>query len=379
MTSYGGVRSLPVAIVGCGYVASFYAQCLQHEPGIDVVGVFDHSRERAEMLAQEFGYRVFDNEQAVLTSTADVVVNLTPIRAHYDVAANALDAGKHVYSEKPLAASVQLAQALIEKARSAGLWICVAPSTILSRTFAVVRGLVESGRIGRVLLCKVRLDDGPVHVMDHRSWVSMAGVPWPADEEFTAGAVLEHAAYGLSWVQALFGDIVAMAGRSDRLIPPPEKAGRNSDPGPAMTLPPRADSAFWVMSTATGVPCHIDCGQLAPRDNSLTILGESGLLRVTDLMRCDSTVEVSDVVVRSSVGRMHAYRAPEQIHYIADAPRYADVHAIDFAAGLRDLHHSLLTGGSPELSAARQWSTSHAVLRMAEVGSTPWRVNEPIA
>jgi len=91
------------AMVGCGYVAEFYAKTLPNHPNLELAGVFDNDAERSRHSAKRYGVRCYSSLEEVLGDpTVQLVANLTNPRSHYGITKAALEAGKHVYSEKPL-------------------------------------------------------------------------------------------------------------------------------------------------------------------------------------------------------------------------------------------------------------------------------------
>jgi predicted dehydrogenase len=111
-----------LGIVGCGTIAVPYARSIAAADGLELAGAADALPERAESLVSEFGGVAHASLDALLADeTVDAVVNLTAAVAHADVTRAALEAGKHVHSEKPLALRHADAQALVEPNRMAAL------------------------------------------------------------------------------------------------------------------------------------------------------------------------------------------------------------------------------------------------------------------
>src|SRR5207302_1746767 len=100
-----------------------------------------------------------------------LVLNLTNPRNHYEVARACLDAGKHVYSEKPIATSWPQAVELVELAERLGLQIVSAPCTVLGEAAQTLWKAVRTGLIGPVRLAYAELDDGMVHREQYKSWL----------------------------------------------------------------------------------------------------------------------------------------------------------------------------------------------------------------
>jgi predicted dehydrogenase len=141
----GAVR---VAVVGCGQVSGMYLPVLAMSKDVDVVAVGDVVVEKAEAAAKEHGVAVMRPEQVFASREVDLVLNLTPIPVHAEVTRAALEAGKHVYSEKPLAPSLREARALADLADRRGLELACAPDTLLGSGFQEGRKALDEGAIG---------------------------------------------------------------------------------------------------------------------------------------------------------------------------------------------------------------------------------------
>src|SRR5687767_14097644 len=118
---------MKVAIVGCGNIAEPYLSDLLSYPNIELVGVTDVSQERASQLAQKYNVAHIPSYDEVLAGEAEMIVNLTTHLAHFEVSQAALKAGKHVFSEKPLALKPEEGWALVALAKENGLRLAGSP------------------------------------------------------------------------------------------------------------------------------------------------------------------------------------------------------------------------------------------------------------
>ena len=195
-----------VAIVGCGFVADYYLATRGNHPGVKLVGAYDRDAERARRFCAHHRIPRFESLAEVLGDRrVDLVVNLTNPRSHFEISSAALAAGKHVYTEKPLATSLPDAERLVELAESRGLLLGSAPCTVLGETAQTMWRALREGRIGTPRLAYAEMDDGPIPLEDHGTWASASGAPWPAKDEFEVGCTLEHSGYVLTWLAAFFG------------------------------------------------------------------------------------------------------------------------------------------------------------------------------
>ena len=213
---------MDIAIIGCGFSSYLYGGTLCNHPSLNVVGVYDRDAERARLWCQKFGSRAFASLDEVLTSGAALAVNLTNPGSHYEVTLACLEAGKHVYTEKPLAASAEETRELIELAQRKGLALGCAPCSLLGESAQTLWRAVRSGIVGRIHTAYVSLCVPPTTSSAANAWVRsqrLRGladahaqalhlpVTWPYADEFEVGAAYEHAAYPLKWLTSWFGPV----------------------------------------------------------------------------------------------------------------------------------------------------------------------------
>src|ERR1700733_1526025 len=123
------MKKMVTVIVGCGNIAAFYCNAVRRHPILQCAGVTDRNPERADLYASYYSVRKFDSLEDVLNDReVELIINLTKPRSHFEISKAALQAGKHVYSEKPLAMSFVEAQELVKLAGEKGLVIASAPS-----------------------------------------------------------------------------------------------------------------------------------------------------------------------------------------------------------------------------------------------------------
>lgn len=140
-----------VGIVGCGNISGIYFKNMTgpFAKQLRVVACADLDPERAKAKAAEFaGVEAKTLAELLADPRIDIVVNLTIPKAHFEVAMAAVDAGKHVYSEKPLTLTREEGRALLEAARQRGVRVANAPDTFLGAAHQTCRKLVADGAIG---------------------------------------------------------------------------------------------------------------------------------------------------------------------------------------------------------------------------------------
>ncbi len=275
-----------IAFIGCGFVADLYTQTLSAHPGVRLTGVFDRDPARLDAFAAYHGTRAYADRATLLADPAvDIVVNLTNPSSHADVTRAALQAGKAVYSEKPLATTLTDALDLADRARAAGLGLAAAPCNHLSDAVQTLVMALRARRIGRPLLAHAEMDDGMIPGLRHGDWRSASGAPWPARDEFETGCVMEHAGYQIAPLVSLFGPVRRVTTMASLRLP---------DKAPHLALGPQGpDLSFGVLDFDDGITARLTCSILAPMNRSLRVVGERGVLTLSDVWEYDSPVRLS--------------------------------------------------------------------------------------
>ena len=261
-----------LAIVGCGYVADFYCRTLPSYPALKLVGAYDRNAGNLDAFCRRWPIRRYGSLDDLLADPAvEIVLNLTNPRSHDEVTERCLAAGKHVYSEKPVAMTADRARELVELARRNKLYLASAPCSLLSDTAQTLWKALRDGAIGRARLVYANFDSGMIAPMlSPWLWRNSAGAYWPAKDEFETGAIYEHAGYLLTWLAAFFGPARRVTSFAACLIP--EKGI------PVDKMAP--DFAVGCIEYEGGVVARLTSSLVAPEDRSLTIIGDHGVLRV---------------------------------------------------------------------------------------------------
>ncbi len=260
-----------VVIAGTGFVADLYMRSLKTFPGIEIAGAFDIDAARLKTFCDYWSVDAAQSMDALLAHDA-LVLNLTNPRAHYAVSKAALDTGHDVYSEKPLAAKMTDAHALVKLASDKGLLLASAPCSWMSQSAQTLWAAVSSGAVGTPRLIYAELDDDFIPQAPYDKWMSESGAPWPAKDEFETGCTLEHAGYYLTWLMAMFGPVESVTAASANLIP-------DKLPDGAPTAP---DFSTAVLFFANGPVARLTCSIVAPHDHRIRIIGDDGVLELDE-------------------------------------------------------------------------------------------------
>jgi predicted dehydrogenase len=260
---------MKIAFVGCGYVFDIYMRTRWAHPELEVCGIFDIDTARSNTVSKHYGFKVYPSYEALLADPAvETVVNLTSIRSHYGTVKSALEAGKHVYSEKPLTTDLDHTRELFALAQSRGLVLTGAPCNLYCDAVSTMWKAVRDGAIGKPVLIYAELDDNPAHLMNLEKVRSPTDAPFPYVEEFQEGCTVEHVGYHLVWICAMFGPAISVTAFSNALVE------HKTDTPLSPTDTP--DFSVGCLHFAGGVAARITCSWVAPRDHRLRIIGEEG-------------------------------------------------------------------------------------------------------
>jgi predicted dehydrogenase len=197
-----------IGIIGCGNISTQYLNGAKRFGNLDIRGVADMRADVAAAKAAEFGVKAMTVEEMLADPAIDIVVNLTIPRAHVEVGLRVLDAGKHVYAEKPLGVTFSEGRKLVDAAKAKGLRVGCAPDTFLGGGHQTCRKIVDSGFLGMPIGGTATL-----MVPGHERWH-----PDPAFYyDIGGGPVLDMAPYYLTDLVQLYGAIEEVIGMSSRL------------------------------------------------------------------------------------------------------------------------------------------------------------------
>lgn len=146
-------KIIKVAIIGCGSVSNRYIVHLQSSPLVKIVSLCDIKQDRAEAQNKKYniGASTYNNINALLKGNAfDLMLTLTDMQMHGALNKIALQAGKHVWSEKPLANTYAEGKALVDYAKLKGLRIWGAPAVVTSPQFEFMSKTIQQGKLGKL-------------------------------------------------------------------------------------------------------------------------------------------------------------------------------------------------------------------------------------
>jgi predicted dehydrogenase len=135
-------------MIGTGNIAPAYMKGTSRFSNVEIVACADIDMARAQTFAKQFNITALGIEELLNDPEIDIILNLTVPRTHAEVSIAALNAGKHVYTEKPLATSVEDGKRVIALAQEKGLLVGCAPDTVLGGGIQTCRKLIDDGAIG---------------------------------------------------------------------------------------------------------------------------------------------------------------------------------------------------------------------------------------
>ena len=192
-----------IGVIGTGTYCDHYLRNLGPVyKNVRPVGCSDLNMDAARAAAERWNIpKVYTTEEMLRDPDVDIVLILTNPGSHYSLTMAALQAGKHVYCEKPLATSLEQASDIVEFAEEKGLYVGSAPDTFLSPEFQTVKKLIDDGAIGELINVVANyVGPGP------DLWHPNAGFLYKAG----GGPALDMGPYFLTTLVSLLGPIESL-------------------------------------------------------------------------------------------------------------------------------------------------------------------------
>jgi predicted dehydrogenase len=266
-----GPAKVRVGVIGCGSVSHSYLPHLAKSPHVELVSTCDIIPERAKAQAGKFKipnhYPHID--QMLAGAPFDLMVNLTDMQEHERLNRQAIAAGKHVWSEKPMANSLAAGQELLAAAKKKGVRIWGAPAMVVSPQFAFMAKTLAGGKLGQ--LAAAHADYGHT------------GPDWSAFfYEEGGGSLPDLAVYNLTTLTGLLGPAKAVAAMTSVVTPTRRIRGKGEIKVVA------EDNAMVLMDHGGGLLSHVQSGfnyfnphghdGSKEQRHTITIVGRTGFL-----------------------------------------------------------------------------------------------------
>ena len=238
-------KKIKVGVIGCGSVSRHYLPDLKRRPFVELVSVCDIIYDRAKEAAAKYEVpNHYPHVDAMLAGADfDLLVNLTDMQEHYRLSKRALQAGKHVWSEKPMAGSYDDGKELLELSEKKGVRILAAPTVVTSPQFAFMAKTLAGGALGRVSAA-------------HASYGHL-GPNWsPFFYEKGGGSLPDLGVYNITTLTGLLGPARELVAMTSIVTPTREirKLGRK------VIQVEAEDNAMVTMDHGGGALSHVQCG-----------------------------------------------------------------------------------------------------------------------
>lgn len=347
---------LNVGVMGAGNISKTYLEKGPLFSGITMAAVADLNPEAASAAAGTYGVAAMTPEEMLSDPGIDIVVNLTIPSAHFLVFHAALEAGKHVYSEKPFVLTVAEGRQLADLAAAKGLRLGSAPDTFLGGAHQQARALIDAGEIGLV-------HSATAHVMS-------AGMEhWHPNPDFFflpgGGPILDLGPYYIANFVNLIGPVArvtALAGKAseERVISSQPRAGERI---PVRT--PTTIHALMQFESGAMVTLGASWDVHGHKHGNMEVYGTEGSLILPDPNFFGGPLEMArrGEALAPVTPWEHPFGVPNQ-------PEAAPVQANYRAAGLADMARAVRDGGDFLCDQARALHVIDVMASILAAGET---------
>ena len=319
-------KKIRVAVIGCGSVSTQYLPHLSKSPYVQLVSTCDIVPDRAKQAAAKYNIpNHYPHIDQLLAGPAfDLLVTLTDMQEHGRLNKQALQAGRHVWSEKPMANTYKEGKELLEIARKKKLRIWGAPAVVNSPQFAYMSKLLREGKLGKVAAAHAHYGH--------------TGPTWSAFfYEKGGGSMPDLGVYNIATLTGLLGPARAVVAMTS--IVTPERTVDNK----GKIKVEAEDNAIVVMDHGNGILSNVQCGfnyfdpyghqGKGQEKHSITIWGSHGNMGLVGYDWAPTGVDVS----------MHDHEAVQR--FVPDPGTYV------WQEGASVISHSLATGTEPLIAA----------------------------
>jgi UDP-N-acetyl-2-amino-2-deoxyglucuronate dehydrogenase len=254
-------REFRIGLVGCGRISKNHFEAIRRVEGLSLSAVADVEEDRARAAGEEQGVPSFTHYAEMLESAEmDAVAICSPSGLHSAHGIAAAKARKHVITEKPMAITLEQADALVEACDTAGVRLFVVKQNRLNPSVQLLKRAVDKGRFGRIYLANTT-------VRWHRPQEYYDAAPWRGTWEFDGGAFMNQASHYVDLVQWMIGPVESVVAKTATQARKIEAE----------------DSGVAVLRFRNGAIGVIEVNVLTyPRnwEGSLTIIGEKGTAKI---------------------------------------------------------------------------------------------------
>ncbi len=245
-----------LAVIGCGVIGQRLGTAFNQHDQVELRYAVDLDRERLDQYCEQFECQGFTDYKEVLTrDDVDIIYIGIPPKYHFQITMDALDSGKHVICEKPIAVSADLGEQMAARARETGKVTAINFVFRYSPTFAHLKRIITEGKLGEItnIEIKIRMPRWP------RAWQDVA---WLKDHD-QGGPLREIGSHFIFGVQEIFGSLNVTSSQVD------------------FTAPGKYEKEIQASFTTRGIAGQLDLitDNEEPEENTLYITGTGGKLR----------------------------------------------------------------------------------------------------
>lgn len=350
-------KKVKVAQIGCGSVSHAYLPYLKETPHVELVSVCDIIPERAKKAAEEHHLaHHFPNIDALLAGPHfDLLVNTTSMPSHYPVNRKALEAGRNVWSEKPMALEVSDATSLLELAKKNNVRIWGSPDCVLSPQFKFMYDAIAGGRIGRV-------------TAGHGTY-GHGGPTWSGwFYEKGGGCLYDLGVYNVTTLTGLLGPVKEVVGMTEIL----NETRKVDDKGQVKVT--ADENTMLIMNHGRGVLSHVQTGfvyyepeRQPAREKKLytiDIMGTQGAMHLQGWDWGPAGVDIADhdePILRTESKKPGDYHWVGGASYVAkclltgEKSLIQPEHAVHVLEVMNACHESQRTGKRVEVKSTFKW------------------------
>ncbi len=310
---------LKAGLIGCGNISGAYLRNKDVFRHLRVVKCASRRIESARATAEQFGLQAVTVDELLRDPEIDLILNLTTPDAHAEINLRALEAGKHVYTEKPFAVTREDARKVLRLASEKGLRTGCAPDTFLGGGHQLCRKLIDSGAVGKISGgCAIMANRGPEGWHPNSGFYYLKG----------GGPLMDMGPYYITALVNLLGPVKRVAGFGGRAVD--LRLGRDANLG--KTYPVEVDTHFAaVLEFASGAAINLtmsfDVFRLSGQmENCIELWGLDGALRTPDPNTFNGEVRFANA------GTKDGWETPENTFIYNDNMRLIGL--ADMAAGI---------------------------------------------
>lgn len=350
--------TLGIGIIGCGNISAAYFRLAPLFRGLEVRACADVAPAAAEARAQEFGASALTPEALLAHRDIDVIINLTVPAAHFAVTKAALEAGKHVWSEKPFVLSVAEGKELKAIADAQHLRVGSAPDTFLGGAHQLARRLIDAGAVGEIT-------SGTAFVLSH-------GMEhWHPNPDFFfqpgGGPMLDLGPYYIADLINLIGPVRRVAALTNTATPTRTLSAEGPRKGETIPVAtPTTIQALLQFESGAAISVVTSWDVWSHRHTQpIELYGTEGALFVPDPNWFGGKVEIAgrDGQVREADPWDHAFGIANDIRPNGAFANYR-------TAGLADMAQAILEGREARCSLERALHGIDVMTAILELGET---------